>query len=199
MTGDVCVTGIVLLAAGSSSRLGQPKQLLPWAGSTLVRHAAETALQAALGPVVVVLGAEAERTRTELRGLDVRQVTNAAWRDGMGSSISAGVRILAEELQCDGCIVMTCDQPAVTPDHLRALAAGGSSSSAGIGASAYGGTAGVPAWFSRTHCDALLALKGDRGAKDLILREAKAAFLQPLEGGAGDVDLPGDLDLLHEQ
>lgn len=187
-------TAVIVLAAGSSSRLGSPKQLVAFAGTTLVHHACDVALQAAVGPVYVVLGSSLEQTRAQLAGLDVIEVVNEDWPEGMASSIRAGVAAASAH---DSCLVMTCDQPAVTASHLRALAEGGRGSADGIGASSYEGTAGIPAFFERRHFAALLALSGDRGAKSLIAG-ARAAFMARLPGGGADVDRPGDVRMLEQ-
>ena len=84
--------GLVLLAAGASSRMGQPKQLLPIHGKPLLRHVAEIALSAPVSPVVIVLGANAAQIKPTLDGLALHVIVNAAWRDGMASSLRAGIQ-----------------------------------------------------------------------------------------------------------
>ncbi len=88
--------GLIILAAGGSTRLGAPKQLLEYGGKTLIRRAAETALATPFRPVIVVLGAEAARVKDELAGLDVLIIENPAWPSGMGSSIRAGMALLPD-------------------------------------------------------------------------------------------------------
>ena len=88
------MTGAVILAAGSSSRMGSPKQILPFRGISLLRRAALAALNAGCSPVVVVTGAHAELSRRELDGLDVREALNPRWETGMASSIGAGLAVL---------------------------------------------------------------------------------------------------------
>ena len=133
----------ILLAAGSSSRLGQPKQLLPFGKSTLLRHAAETALAAALGPVIVVLGAAEEGCRETLFGLPVTIVANPTWQEGMGSSIAIGVQAVGETSH-RAAIIMLCDQPAITPGVLRSLEEHQRTTGKSIVASQYGGTSVLP-------------------------------------------------------
>ena len=147
----------VVLAAGFSRRFGSAKQLFTYFDEPLVRRAARVAREVA--PVVVVIPKDAE-IRQALEGLDVTIVENEERAEGMASSIRAGVRA------CDGDVLLTvCDQPAVNAAHLQKLI----DSRAPIAASGYDGTVGVPALFSATYRDALLALQGDSGAKSLLL------------------------------
>ncbi|RYZ41017.1 MAG: nucleotidyltransferase family protein [Myxococcaceae bacterium] len=183
---------VVLLAAGGSSRLGQPKQLLRHEGTSLVRRAAEAALGA--GPVVVVLGARREDIAAELGGLSVRCVDNPDWALGQGSSLHVGLRALPPDV--DGALVMLCDQLRVDAAHLRALVATFERTHAPIVASAYAGTRGVPALFSRTLFSELEALPPTDGARRLIARDPSRVVEVALPGGEEDVDTAPDLSRL---
>ncbi|CAM3767445.1 nucleotidyltransferase family protein [Corallococcus sp. ZKHCc1 1396] len=183
---------VVLLAAGASSRLGQPKQLLIHEGVPLVRRAAQAALGA--GPVVVVLGARREAVAAELEGLRVRCVDNPDWARGQGSSLQAGLRALPPDV--DGMLVMLCDQLRVEAAHLRALVATFERTRAPIVASAYAGTRGVPALFSRAVFDELAALPPAEGARGLIARDPSRVVEVALAGGEEDVDTARDLSRL---
>ncbi|HEX5324266.1 MAG TPA: nucleotidyltransferase family protein [Capsulimonadaceae bacterium] len=191
---------VVLLAAGGSTRLGRPKQLLPYNGSTLLRHAVETALAAKLGPVVLVLGAQAEACREAVAGLPVAIVVNAQWDAGMGGSIAAGVAALTRDpgQTPDAAILMLCDQPGVTPEHLNRLAAAFRAGDAPIVASAYGGSAGVPALFSRRLFPDLMALNPAQGAKALIARHGERVARVDFPEGALDIDTPADYERLRQ-
>lgn len=188
MKGDAAV---IVVAAGGSARLGTPKQLLPYQGSTLLRQAAEQALAAGTGPVIVVIGAEREKSRGTLAGLDVTIVENEAWRDGMAGSIRAGIEA-ARHLGVTGCVIATCDQYAVRAEHLRQLVEAGSRSAAGIAASSYAGTVGVPSYFSRKLFAELERLTGDQGAKRLIQATEGVATIRS-ENARLDVDDAADL------
>jgi CTP:molybdopterin cytidylyltransferase MocA len=203
----------LLLAAGASRRLGTPKQLLPDAsGEALVRRAARQLCDAGCAPVLVVVGADAARVREALDGLPVLVAENAEWADGMGTSIAAGVAALMEPAHDDlaGVLITACDMPSVTSAHLRALceAAGGDAVS-GLGAvgdephedacrrvaSAYTGeqgvTRGIPAVLPRADWSLLCALRGDRGARDLLRGELTRSVA--LQHGQVDLDTPDDV------
>src|SRR5258707_4179867 len=90
--------GVIVLAAGASSRMGEPKQLLRYDKETLLGRAVRAALEARLGPVVVVLGSEADAMQEEIAALDVKIFVNQSWQDGMGSSIRCGLQALETEV-----------------------------------------------------------------------------------------------------
>jgi molybdenum cofactor cytidylyltransferase len=185
--------GAVVLAAGPSRRLGQPKQLLAWRGEPLVRRAARAAMDAGFWPVVVVLGARCDEVRAVLAGMPLATVTNPGFADGIAGSIRTGLhrlRVCAPEVK--GAVFLACDQPLVEPAHLGALASAAEGSGKPIAASAYGGTLGVPALFAASIFPELLRLQGDAGARRVIAREAARVAAVPLAGGELDVDTPED-------
>lgn len=180
----------VLLAAGGSTRLGRPKQLLEFQGETLVRRAAHCALEAGFAPLHVVLGARAEEVSGALEGLDLNILRNEAWEEGLASSIRTGVAALP--VDAAGALLLVCDQPALHAGLLRSLGELFRADPSRPSACAYGGSAGIPAILPRDHFPALLALKGDRGAKALL----GDAQLLPFPGGEADVDTPADAEKL---
>ena len=192
--------GLILLAAGGSSRLGHPKQLLPYRGRTLLRHAADTALASVCRPVIVVLGSQPDRLRPELAGLDIRIADNPTWEQGMGSSIRAGLDALgASAPDVAGVLLMLCDQPLITPASLDALVQSHLDTGSPLVASEYGGTRGVPAFFSRALFPELRALKDAQGAKAVITRHEAEAVALPLPAGVLDVDTAEDYERLRSQ
>lgn len=184
---------VVILAAGGSSRFGQPKQLLPYRGMTLVEHAARTALDSGADEVIVVVGDETVGNR--LGALDTRVVFNSDWAEGMGSSIRSGILALKEET--GAVVVALCDQPAITADHLRNL---GERALAGfsIVASSYGGVIGVPCGFSKEMFPKLAELKGDAGARDLIRAEHSIVTIA-FTAASIDIDTLDDYQRLLSQ
>lgn len=182
-------TAAIVLAAGASTRLGEPKQLVRMGGETLLDRAVRVAGEAGLEPIVVVLGAGA---RAVAEGCDLRRcwvVVNAGWAEGMGSSVRVGAELAASFREVGGAVLMTCDMPGVTAAHLRALMAAPEE----VVASRYGGRTGVPAYFPRAAFPELLELKGDAGARALLLGVAAVE----LEGGEMDVDTAADVARLR--
>lgn len=175
------IAGIVL-AAGLSRRLGRPKQTIVLGGETLVERTARVALAAGLSPVLAVLNPLFTLPLGHIEAVEV--VLNGEADEGMASSIRAGLQRLQSE-RVDGTILMTCDQIAITPAHLRALCAQPDR----ITGSRYQGTVAVPAYFPSSAFDALLQLRGDKGARDL-LRAARAVATDDL---ALDIDTEDDL------
>ncbi len=189
--------GAVVLAAGSASRMGRPKQALQFQGQSLLRRAALAALDAACSPVIVVTGAHAELSRSELNGLDVREVFNPQWRTGMASSIRAGLEgLLAADPNAAAAVFLLCDQPHVTTDVISRLTEAHRLTGRDIVASSYGGGFGVPALFSRTFFPALIGLEDGAGAKQLIEQHPADAHFLLFPGGEVDLDTPDDLSRL---
>ena len=189
--------GAVVLAAGSSSRMGSPKQILQYRGESLLRRAALAALGAGLRPVVVVTGANAELSRGELEGLDVREVLNTRWETGMASSIRAGVEgLVGANPNAPAAVLMLCDQPHLTSEIISGLVKAHGATGSPVVASEYGGGFGVPALFDRTLFAELARLEGAAGAKLVIKRHASEAHFIPFPGGEVDVDTPDDFSRL---
>jgi molybdenum cofactor cytidylyltransferase len=190
----------VVLAAGGSSRMGSPKQLLRIDGITLVRRAAETALSSRCQRVYVVVGAAAEAVRRELSELSVEVIDNPDWEEGLAGSIRVGIEAAqAGRPELDAAILATVDQPrihAALLDRLIEVFAGGEQE---IVACTYAETLGAPALFARRHFADLTRLSGDRGAKSLLrAREAEVARVPFPEGGI-DLDTPEDYQRFVER
>jgi molybdenum cofactor cytidylyltransferase len=180
----------VVLAAGSSTRMGRPKLALAVDGEAMLRRVARAALASRCREVVVVLGADAKTYEPLLAGLPVRIVRNPDHREGIASSLRAGVRALAPK--ADGVVVLLADQPFVTADAIDGLLE--RASGAVVAASRTEGVVGPPAYFARAVFPELLALRGDRGARAVVEAHAAEAVIVPLAGeAAADVDRPSDL------
>ena len=186
---DPACAGIVL-AAGSSTRMGAPKQLLEYQGRPLVRHAAQVALAAGCEPVIVVLGSRAGEIRQAFDGLRVEITVNPRWQEGMGTSIQAGLAALGP--RGDTAILTLGDQPLVTPRFLRKLREIHAASEQPIVAAWYSGTVGVPALFARAAFRKLQALGPDQGCKGVILKNQVQATFVDCPEAALDIDTPDD-------
>jgi molybdenum cofactor cytidylyltransferase len=180
-----------VLAAGSSSRLGEPKQLIRLGGENLLERAVRLAREAQCQPVVVVVGAEYAKVLGSSALGDVVTVINDKWQEGMASSIRLGVGALKFAAQdAEGVMLMTCDQPTVTAKHLSQL-----TSRTEATASRYAGRNGIPAFFPKNHFDSLMGLTGDKGARELLV----TAQSEDLPGGELDVDTAEDLARARER
>ena len=189
--------GAVILAAGSSSRMGRPKQTLRYRGESLLRRAARAALGAGCRPVIVVTGAHAELSRRELEGLDVREVLNPLWETGMASSVRAGVEgHVGADPDAAAAVLLLCDQPHVTAEIVSGLVAAHRATGSPVVASTYGGSFGVPALFVRALFAELARLEGAAGAKQVIKRHASEAHFLSFPSGEVDVDTPDDFSRL---
>jgi molybdenum cofactor cytidylyltransferase len=189
------MSSLVLLAAGESARMGTPKQLLQFGGRSLLRGAAEEALASGCHPVVVVLGGSAPRMAEEVADLDVRTVTNLAWREGIGASIRAGMTSLITGPDGDAVesvVIAVCDQPFCTAPLIRQLVTCHEENQCAAVASSYQGVRGVPALFSRALFPELLALRGPEGARGILQRHAHETLEVPFAKGAIDIDTPLD-------
>lgn len=182
---------IVLLAAGESRRLGQPKQLVRVAGEALVRRAARAALATDPAQALVVVGAHADEVWAAVADLALTRVDCPGWRAGLSASMRAALAPLDPAVE--GALFVLCDQPALTASHLRALVARWSSAPGRAVASAYEGTLGVPAIVPRSWFQDLAGLAGDRGARDLL--RARSEQVDSIEAPdlAADLDQPADL------
>lgn len=188
--------GAIILAAGSSTRLGEPKQFLRYRGESLIRRTARAAREARCAPVVVVAGAAHRRIADELVALEVEIVHNEDWQRGIGTSIRCGVEAcLSREPALTAIAILVCDQPALDARIVSALRA---KSERGIAAAAYSGTLGVPAVFTSGYFPELRALADDYGAKRLLQSHAEDVTAVPFPEGAIDIDTPWDLRRLHD-
>jgi molybdenum cofactor cytidylyltransferase len=186
--------GAVILAAGGSSRFGEPKQLLTFHGETLVRRAMRVATEAGCSPVVVVVGESGPAIREELRETSAVVVENPKWQRGLGTSIRTGVDYLSDST--DAVVLLTCDQPLLDSTIVADLIAQHERTGKPIVASRYANTLGVPALFDRSCFAALLSLPDDSGAKSLIAARSDEVASVPFEEGAIDIDTREDFQRL---
>jgi molybdenum cofactor cytidylyltransferase len=196
-TEPVHTTDVILLAAGASTRLGRPKQLLPFRGTTLLRHLAEQALASDAHHVRIVIGAHHELIRDQVADLIVTVVEHQHWSGGLSTSIQAGLESLPNDI--DSVILMLGDQPRVTSDHLNALIQRQHATKKGLIASRYQQMPGAPALFSRRYFGDLLNLRGDAGAKTVLLLRVDDVAYVDLPGGEFDIDTEDDWKRMNER
>ncbi|MEK6476505.1 nucleotidyltransferase family protein [Catalinimonas sp. 4WD22] len=191
---------IVILAAGESSRMGQPKQLLQINGKSLLRHAVEEAIDSDLGPVIVVLGAFAEQIKEALPALEIKIVHNPDWQQGMGTSIQKGIQEVQKEYDySQGAILMLSDQPYVNTILLNKLLQTHLHTQKPIVASTYQDTLGVPAYFHHSYFPFLSQLEGSIGARKLIQQHKAQVASVDFPSGRFDVDTPEDYKKTKEK
>lgn len=183
----------LLLAAGASSRLGHPKQLMEIDGIPLVRRAALNALATACDRVFVVVGANRAPVVAAMAGLDVEIVENRGWPEGIGSSLRVGIRwVEACEPGYDAVLIMLVDQYKVGVEHLDRLIAAFRQSGI-IAASEYDGAPGVPALFPSLYFRALRELAGDTGAKSLLGKPCSQVVRIPCPDASFDLDTVSEI------
>jgi molybdenum cofactor cytidylyltransferase len=188
---------IVILAAGMSARMGSPKQLLSYKNKNLLRHTVDEALATGCESVFVVLGANLDLLRNELRDKPVSIIENKGWQEGMASSIRCAVeKIAGTILRPDSIIFMVCDQPYVSSSLLLSLIAKKQETNFPIVASSYEDKLGTPALFHRSMFPALMELTGDKGARKLIADNPEKVATVSFPEGIKDIDTKEDYEKL---
>lgn len=190
---------IVILAGGTSARLGSPKQLLSYKGKNLLTHSVDEALETGCQSVFVVLGANIELMRKELKDKPVIIVENAGWEEGMASSIRCGLDNITNTLLRPDCVIfMVCDQPFVSSSLLLKLFKKRQETGMPIVASSYDNKMGTPALFHKSFFPALSELKGDKGAGKLIADNPDKVATVSFPEGITDIDTISDYELLKK-
>jgi molybdenum cofactor cytidylyltransferase len=192
--------GAVILAAGESSRLGRPKQLIEFRGKTLVRRVVDAADEAGCSPIAVVIGSDGKKVAHELEQTSAAIVENETWRNGIGTSIRAGMQSLVERRPgLDAVVLLVSDQPLVEAELIKQVIARHGETGKTIIASGYSRTLGVPALFDRSHFEELLTLPDDSGAKSIILSRRARVVEFPFPQGNVDIDTLADYEKLVAQ
>ncbi len=188
------IAGLVL-AAGESKRLERPKQLVKYRDRTLLNIAIQTLLDTGIKDVFVVLGSQRTRIASSILSSGVITIYNDEWKEGMGSSLSTGVKAIKFDNHVDGVLIMLCDQPKVSVDHLNALI-NSANQNEKIICSEYNGIYGAPAIFPKSYFAELMLLKEDEGARKVISKYADKISI-PCKECAIDIDTQEDLSQLN--
>lgn len=187
----------ILLAAGTSSRMGCNKLLLPLEGESVLRRVARRALAAGLSPLVVVLGHEAERTAAEVAGLPCQTVINPEPERGMHSSLKLGLAALPE--MAPAAVVVLADMPFVTAEMIAALAARHRETAAPLVISEYEGVHAPPTLYDRRLFSELVAVPdGGHGRQVAKRHRGEAAVLAWPANALADLDVPEDYARVRE-
>lgn len=190
---------ILLLAAGSSSRMGRPKQLLTFKGSSLINYMLHEVESATDSPIYIVLGAYAEEIRAQLPSPPPHCLINPRWQEGMGSSIAHGIAHLQSYPHFQHCLILLCDQPHIDRHELKVLLALAKRSPERLIYTQYPDTLGVPAIFPRRYFKELVKLSGPKGAKSLIYQHRAQGIAHASTAAVLDLDTPADYEnLLRE-
>lgn len=183
-------TGIILLAAGNSSRMGTAKQLLSYQGKTLLDRTIDTALEVFKEDhIMLVLGADHNEIASKIENQNVQISINDDWRSGMASSIKAGLKTLLKLFpDMEHCFISVCDQPFLTSEIFTEMFQLKENSNKEIIAARYSDTIGVPALFSKKYFEVLMEFSGEQGAKKIIQRNMEDVETFEFEKGAIDID-----------
>jgi molybdenum cofactor cytidylyltransferase len=184
-------TGIIILAAGNSSRMGEPKQLMKFNNKTFLQHIIEESREANLDPVICVTGYESEQISRAVMGIPVTIVYNEQWSEGMGTGISAGIKQLLPS-DVDSVILAVSDQPYVSSDLFAKMLTLKDQSGKRIVASSYAGTLGTPVLFDREYFNQLKSLQGNMGAKNIVSGNMADVCSVEFEKGSFDIDTKED-------
>jgi molybdenum cofactor cytidylyltransferase len=184
----------LILAAGGSSRMGRPKQLLRWQGLSLLERSIQAACRVLPGRVIAVLGAHEQAIRAAVDLDAVETLRNPDWQNGIASSIRRGIEALPAS--AEAVLILLCDQPLVDAMHLKALLNAWQSEPDLIIASQYQLACGVPAVFPAAYFKRLGSLTGDKGAKMLLTEFEERVRKIPFAEAGLDIDTPGDFEQL---
>ena len=186
-------TGAIILAAGSSSRLGHPKQFLTYEGKALLRRTVEAAAAAGCSPVIVVSGRDDSLIKDHLRGMEVLVVHNSQWQRGLGTSIRAGITHAQQfDPALDSILLLVCDQIHLTADLISLMRQTREEEQKPIVACRYAGSLGVPALFARVLFRQLQTLADASGAKELISQGENLVSGVSFPHGSIDIDTVED-------
>ncbi|XRE43681.1 Molybdenum cofactor cytidylyltransferase [Tenacibaculum discolor] len=191
-------TAILILAAGSASRMGKMKQLLPYKNTTLLEWIIEQALKSIVKNVFCVLGANKNTIEKQLTSNTIKIIYNPNYESGLSTSIVTGIDFLQKH-NFDNALIMLADQPLVTSEYLNSLIEASKKNPSKIITSNYQGSVGVPAIFPKKYFNDLLNLEGDKGAKNFLLQHNDDVIKVNSHQNLLDIDTPEDYQHLLKQ
>jgi molybdenum cofactor cytidylyltransferase len=189
----------LILAAGSSSRMGRPKQFLKIDNETLIRKTVNVTINAGAAKTIVVSGLDHELIKKELGSLPTQVIVNPHSELGMGSSIKYGVdHIIKNYPDLEGAVIMVCDQPLLSHFHLSKIISEHQTTQSSIVASFYSGKNGVPVFFHRSMYEKLLTIKDQQGARNVIDQNSALVKSIDFPEGSIDIDTPEDWEKFND-
>ncbi|MGB0864101.1 MAG: nucleotidyltransferase family protein [Saprospiraceae bacterium] len=188
---------ILIIAAGASRRLGQPKQLVPFRDTFLLNHIIQECQNSKVGTIYIILGANAERIEPRLPK-DLSIFYHKNWKQGMGTSIAFGMQHI-DKKDYEGVIIAVSDQPFFSSFLLKKITQKYIETNSKIIISEYEEGMGTPSFFEKTLFSELLQLKGDIGAKPIIKKYRTEIQGISFPKGNIDIDTPEDLKLLENR
>ena len=194
-------TGIILLAAGNSTRMGFPKQLLTYQGKTLLNRTIDTALEVFdKNQIILVLGANHNEVTSTIKNKNLAISINEDWQSGMASSIKSGLKTLLNHFpEMESCFISVGDQPHLSGHLFLEMLKLQETSNKEIVVAKYADTLGVPALFSEKYFGKLMELKGEQGAKKIIQQNMDDVETFEFEKGAIDIDTKADYENLKSK
>lgn len=191
---------VIILAAGSSSRMGRPKQLLKWKNTTLLGHAITTSKALPTSKIIVVLGANYDRIYAEIKQYEIDILENKDWKSGLGKSIATGVSsIVRNEPDCDGVLFLLPDQPLIEAAYLRSLIDEFNAGKSQIIATSYdNGNRGVPVLIDKFYFRELALLNDDKGAKSILHKYSENVSRLDAGHNVADIDTLQDYERLYK-
>jgi molybdenum cofactor cytidylyltransferase len=191
---------ILILAAGDSTRMGTPKQLLKWKNTTLLGHAIETAKKSNASKTCVVIGANHNLISTKTNNYQVEVLVNESWEKGLGSSIAFGVNhLLKSDTNFDAVLIMLADQPLIDSIYLNSMINQFEVGKQQIVATSYNNSKqGVPVLFDAIYFEELSQLNDDKGAKRILQKYSEKVLTINADNMVSDIDTLEDYEKLYK-
>lgn len=192
---------VLILAAGDSSRMGFPKQLLKWKNTTLLQHTIDTVKKIAAEEIILVLGANSEKIKAEIDSNEVTVLVNKNWNLGLGDSIAYGINYIETILsEAESVLIMLADQPLIDTEFLIKMIESYRSNPTRIVSTFYEeGKFGVPTIFNKKYFPELLKLNDDKGAKSVLKKYSDDLLFIDGKDFINDIDTVKDYEELFKR